>query len=215
MIKPNSVVVLLHGIGRTKRSMHSLETALTTAGYQVLNIDYPSRKKDITSLAQEIYLQLQPYYNQAPYTLHFVTHSMGGLLARTLLSLYPCRNIGRVVMLAPPNQGSEYADWLQSFVLYRLFYGPAGQQLTTHIAKTQPFPLINAELGVIAGDRSLDPLSVFLMPGKHDGKVTVASTQLNQMKDYIVLHASHSFIMMRQKAISQVLYFLAHGMFNR
>ncbi len=210
----NNMVVLLHGIGRTYRSMRQLEKALSQVGYHVINIDYPSRKKNISGLVLDVYQQLQKYVNQPGNTVHFVTHSMGGLVLRGLLSQYELNNVGRIVMLAPPNQGSEVADFLKTNVLYKLFYGPAGQELTTLAAKTHPIPKKNFEFGIIAGDRCLDPISYFLLPGKHDGKVTIESTKLQGMTDHIVLAANHTSIMSNKKVIHQVITFLTQGKFD-
>ena len=213
-IDSGNIVILLHGIGRTYRSMRRLEKVIAQKGYQVLNIDYPSRKKNISALARDVYQHLLPYANQKGKTLHFVTHSMGGLVLRGLLAQYELNNVGRVVMLVPPNQGSEVADFLKNNILYKLFYGPAGQELTTKAAKTNPIPKINFDLGIIAGNRCWDPICYFLLPGKHDGKVTIQSTKYQGMTDHIVLAASHSWLMNNKKVIYQVITFLARGQFN-
>ncbi len=210
----NNMVVLLHGIGRTYRSMRRLEKTLSTAGYQVLNIDYLSRKKTLSLLADDVYQQLHKYANQPGKTLHFVTHSMGGLVLRGLLAQYELKNVGRVVMLAPPNQGSQVADFLKDNIIYKLFYGPAGQELTTLAAKTNPMPKINFELGIIAGNRWLDPISYLILPEKHDGKVTIENTKLQGMTDHIVLAVNHNSIMSNKKVIHQVINFLNHGKFD-
>ena len=165
MTTVNQTVVLLHGIFRTKRSMHALATAFAAKGYTVFNIDYPSRKMSIESLADYVYQQI----NSSPYAqhqLHFVTHSMGGLIVRELLARYQFNHIGNIVMIGPPNHGSEVADFYQPFFLYRFLYGPSGQQLTTRHASASPFPLLSHAFGVIAGDLCLDPLHYFLLPNR-------------------------------------------------
>lgn len=208
------MVILLHGIGRTPRSMRHLEKALVNLEYQVMNIGYDSRKKSISSLASDIYQHIQPFCNNKDYVLNFVTHSMGGLVTRQLLAHFNIHNVGRVVMLAPPNQGSEIADFLNNNFLYKLIYGPAGQELTTHTAKTKPFPNVSAQVGIIAGNRCIDPISYFILPSKHDGKVTIENTKLKGMSDHIVICASHSFIMHNKNVIYQVIYFLNQGKFE-
>jgi len=211
--QPQEVVVLLHGIGRTYRSMAPLEKKLNQAGYQVLNIDYPSRKKEISALANIVYQRIQPYCNQQYYRIHFVTHSMGGLITRVLLNEHEINNVARIVMLGPPNQGSEVADLLKNQRLYQWFYGPAGQQLTRRMAKSDPFPAMTQEIGIIAGTRSLDPFCSFFLPDKNDGKVTVESTRLAGMKDHRVLPVTHVFMMHNPTVIKQVVHFLREGCF--
>jgi pimeloyl-ACP methyl ester carboxylesterase len=167
------IVVLLHGIGRTNKSMGTLERELSKEGdFQILNIDYHSRKKDMKSLAKDVYHQIQHVCNKPNVRLHFVTHSMGGLITRELLFLYQIDNIGRIVMLAPPNQGSEVADFFEDNYLFKLFFGPSGIQLTTEKAKNYPQLPNNCEVGIIAGNRVLDFFSYFLLKGtgENDGR---------------------------------------------
>ncbi|MBS0290317.1 MAG: hypothetical protein JSS07_09845 [Proteobacteria bacterium] len=207
-------VVLLHGIARTKRSMHTLEKALLKEGYHVLNIDYPSRKKTITEIAPIIFDEINRLSQEREGMMHFVAYSMGCLILRELLAKYPITNIGNVVLLAPPNQGSEVADFLKDNLLYKHFYGPAGNELTTDFALKNPFPKIQHTFGVIAGNVCLDPISYFILPKDNDGKVTIESTKLEGMSDHIVLPCSHTFIMSNKAAINQVKYFLKNRKFN-
>lgn len=211
-----TLVVLLHGIARTYRSMRRLENALKAEGYSTLNIDYSSRKQDLLASVSDIYQQLHAIYHQPDLKLHFITHSMGGLIVRQLLATYPILHIGRIVMLAPPNQGSEVADFLKNNFLYQWFYGPAGQALTTMAAKTDPLPIIDApaELAIIAGNRCLDPICYFILPSENDGKVTIESTKLSGMKDHIILPVTHSFLMYNKQVIHQAIYFLKYGRFD-
>ncbi|MBN9287273.1 MAG: hypothetical protein BGO43_15380 [Gammaproteobacteria bacterium 39-13] len=210
--KRTHTVILLHGIARTSRSMKKLERTLFGAGFDVLNIDYPSRKYNIATLATHIYKQIDTYQQNVT-TLHFVTHSMGGLIVRELLSHYPLPNVGRIVMVAPPNHGSEVADFLKNNILFKLFYGPAGQELITAASHADIPTAIHYELGIIAGNKGFDPVCHFLLPKPHDGKVTVESTKYRLMKDHIILPAEHSFIMNYQQVIHQVKYFLQEGKF--
>lgn len=210
----NKTVVLLHGIARTKRSMHALEKALLKENHHVVNIDYPSRKKSIPELAFIIFKELSKLSSENNGKLHFVAHSMGCLIVRELLAKYPFANIGNIVMLAPPNHGSEVADFLKDNILYKHIYGPAGAELTTYFSRENPFPNIQHTFGVIAGNQCLDPLSYFILPKGNDGKVTIESTQLEGMSDYIVLPCSHSFIMSNKAVIEQVKYFLRNGKFT-
>lgn len=207
-------VILLHGLARTKRSMSALEKALSKEGYHVLNIDYPSTKKNIAKLSFIIYEKIKKECLERDTKIHFVAYSMGCIIVRQLLTKHQVSNVGNIVLLAPPNHGSEVADYLQNNLLYKYFYGPAGLELTTHTARTNPFPPLQHSFGVIAGNVCLDPLAYFILPKGHDGKVTIESTKLEGMSDHIIVPCSHTFIMRNKAVIEQVLHFLRKGKFN-
>lgn len=207
-------IVLLHGIARSSRSMSVLEKALGKEGYTIWNINYPSTKKTIAEIADFVFKEIQNASPEGISKLHFVAYSMGCLIVRALLAKYTFTTpIGYTVMLAPPNQGSEVADFLKNNKLYQYFYGPAGQELTTQVAKENPFASMQYPFGVIAGNVCLDPISYFILPKGHDGKVTIESTKLEGMLDHIVLPCSHTFIMNNIAVIEQVKYFLKEGRF--
>ena len=124
-------VVLLHGIVRTSRSMNAMEKALKASGFATLNLGYGSRRKSLGRLASEIHPAILDFAGAIDGPIHFVGHSMGGLLARVYLATHRPSRLGRVVMLGAPNQGSEVADLLRNLAIYRAIYGPAGQQLST------------------------------------------------------------------------------------
>lgn len=210
-------VVLLHGIFRSKFDMMLLENAFQKEGYNTLNIPYPSREKNLEDITDFVHTEITSHKEySAQFPLHFVTHSMGGLIARYYIALYAPKNLGKVVMLGTPNKGSEFADlFSETQVLapiYRSIFGPAGNQLTTtyeHIDTDVNYPL-----GVIAGDISINPLAPFVMNGAHDGIVAVDSTKIEGMDDHITLPACHSFMMFDGDVITQCLYFLENGVFN-
>ncbi|UTM59113.1 alpha/beta fold hydrolase [Photobacterium sp. CCB-ST2H9] len=206
-------VVLLHGLARTAHSMSAMSEALKQAGYQTVNVDYPSTQMNIPALAERV---IPEGVSQCGHTqpVHFVTHSMGGILVRQYLSVHHLPALGRVVMLAPPNQGSEVVDTLRDFFLFQWIYGPAGQQLGTDV-QSPPKCLgpVNFELGVIAGNRSIDFLTSWPLPDPHDGKVSVESTKVAGMKAHLVLPATHTLIMNDDETIQQAVYFLGHGFF--
>lgn len=210
----NDIVVLLHGIARTKRSMKTLEKAFLKEGYRVINIGYPSTKKHVHEITPLIYDEINRLSPDVNSKLHFVAYSMGCLVVRELLAQHPLANIGNIVLLAPPNHGSEVADFLKDNFLYKHFYGPAGYELTTHFARQNPFPTIQHTFGVIAGNVCLDPISYFILPKGNDGKVTIESTKLEGMSDHIVLPCSHTFIIYNKTAIEQTSYFLKNRQFN-
>lgn len=212
----SDLIVLLHGIARTSRSMRPMESALRAAGYRTLNLDYPSRRHHLADLAGIVGQRLAAAGVTDAAKLHFVTHSMGGLVARQLLvddqSLHT--RIGRVVMLAPPSAGSEVADFLAPLPPYAWLYGPAGQQLTTgrSVWRTPP----DFELGIVAGSSGWPYLlGNLLLPRPHDGRVSVERTAVDGMRDHLVLPATHSFIMRLPEVQRQVLHFIRYGRFAR
>lgn len=207
-------VVLLHGLGRTQRSMGALERALAAAGYEVVNLGYPSRHHTVRDLADTLAAELDACCSNPTAPLHFVTHSLGGILVRAYSEAHGPDRIGRVVMLSPPNQGSEVVDRLPERLL-SLLVGPAGLQLgTDSTSLAHNLPAVDFELGIIAGDASINPLFSWWLPGEDDGTVTVASTRVEGAEDFLVVPYSHTWIMTRAPVIEQVLSFLETGRFR-
>lgn len=192
-----------------------LERALRAAGFATLNIDYPSRSKPIAALAEDIHPAITRFAERdAP--LHFVAHSMGGLVARAYIAKHRPARLGRVVMLGTPNSGSEVADLLRGSLPYRKFYGPAGLELTTTPA-TAPnaLPAIDYPVGVIAGSRFIDPVAgMLVLPKPNDGRVSVQSAGLAGMADHIVVKTSHTGLPRHAAAIAQTIAFLREGRFQ-
>ncbi len=213
--EPPETVILLHGLGRTSWSFWRVEQTLRRDGYHVINLTYPSREQSVERLAQEFLAPLIAAQRSAP-RLHFVTHSLGGILLRCYLRDHAVPNLGRVVMLAPPNAGSELADRLQPTWLYRTVNGPAGQQLgTAGLPSTLgAWPAGSGELGIIAGEVSLNPFFSAVLPGPNDGKVTVASARLAGMKDFLVVPYSHTWLAWRAPVIESIRAFLHSGHFR-
>jgi triacylglycerol lipase len=213
-------VVLLHGLGRTSRSMQPIAGAASTHGYTVANLGYHSRSAGIHALAERVALDVETIAPDA--RLHFVTHSLGGILLRFAVAagMLPCERIHRVVMLAPPNQGSEVADLMTSRApLRRLFQqvsGPAGIELGTGADNViGRLPAVRFHLGVIAGSRSLNPVFSAVIDGANDGKVGVARAAVDGMHDFLVVPHSHTFLMRAPAVIRQTMHFLEHGRFER
>jgi len=206
-------VVLLHGIARTARSLRRIERSLQQAGFATLNLDYASRKKTLEVLAEDIHPQVSAFADACAGPVHFVTHSMGGLLARVYIARHRPARLGRVVMLGTPNGGSEVADRLKSFQLYRAFYGPAGQQLTTDAALAT-LPSIDYPVGVVAGTRTLHPIaSYFILPRPNDGRVSVQSSKLDRMTDHVTIETPHNGLIRHAAATAQTIAFLRAGQF--
>jgi pimeloyl-ACP methyl ester carboxylesterase len=210
-------VVLLHGIARTSRSVRKLQRAIQASGFATLNLGYDSRRKSLASLAEDIHPAIARFANGIAGPIHFVGHSMGGLLVRVYLAKYRPQRLGRVVMLGTPNGGSEIADRLRGFALYRAYFGPAGQQLITRRdpATEMLLPAVSYPVGVIAGNRSIDPVSsAFLLPRPNDGRVSVENTKLDGMADHIVVGASHPWLLRNASVIRQTIAFLRDGRFG-
>ena len=210
-------VILLHGMGRSSAAMATMERAIRHAGYRTLNLDYPGRRLDLAGLADEVAGLAARWIASLDGAVHLVTHSMGGLVARAFITRHRPSRLGRSVMLAPPSQGSELADLLHRTAAYRRVFGPAGAQLTTRPAGATAalLPPVDFPLGIVAGDRALDPLSWLILPKPNDGKVTVARTKVEGMADHIVLPATHTLIMRDPAAIAATIGFLRDGRFPR
>lgn len=209
-------VILLHGLCRTRHSMARMQHALSGAGYTVCNVDYPSRTAPIPRLADDaIGKALAICRKNGATRIDFVTHSMGGILVRSYLARHDIPELGRVVMLAPPNQGSELVDKLGGFAPFRWINGPAGKELGT-AKDSLPNRLGPATfpVGVNAGDRSINWINSLLIPGPDDGKVSVEKTKLAGMSDFMVIHATHPLITRNREAIRQTIAFLQNGKFR-
>ena len=209
-------VIVLHGLGRSKWAMRPIAKALAKDGYQVWNESYPSTKQSIEkSSIDHIRKGLRFCRNQKAAKIHFVTHSLGGILVRFYLQKRSIAELGHIVMLSPPNKGSEVADFLKDTKLFQWMTGPAGQQLGTD-ADSMPNQLnkVAAKIGVITGTRSSDPWFSPLIAGQDDGKVSVESAKLEEMSDFLLVQAGHTFIVRKQSVIEQIKYFLRDGGFQ-
>lgn len=212
-------VVLLHGLARSDTSLLALQEVLEFHGYRVVNDGYPSDDLPFADLV--------PFVGEAAARcgddrVHFVTHSLGGILVRAWLAQGIPDNLGRVVMLAPPNHGSEIVDQMEGNGLLRQgmewFQGPVAAELGTGPDSVpNRLPPANFPLGVIAGETGfnpLNPLGAGLFDGPSDGTVSVASTRLEGMDDHIVIGATHTLIMNNPVAMAEVLEFLRNGVFD-
>ena len=195
-----------------------MQTAIEAAGFATLNLGYASRRKSLEALAEDIHPAISRFADGIEGSIHFVGHSMGGLLARAYIAKYRPQRLGGVVMLGTPNGGSEIADRLKNFFAYRAYFGPAGQQLGTqrNAATDAVLPRIDYPVGIIAGNRSVYPIaSTLLLPRPNDGRVSVKNTELDGMADHIVIGASHPWLVRNTQATEQTIAFLKEGRFSR
>ena len=210
-------VVLLHGLLRSSNSMQKMKERLVNENYIVVNIDYPSRKHKIKQLA-EIAVEdgIKKCRSSSCDKINFVTHSLGGILVRKYLKDNTVSELHRVVMLGPPNQGSEVVDTLKNVPGFEFINGPAGMQLGT---KKSDLPKslgpVDFEVGVIAGTKSINFILSTFLPNPNDGKVSVKGSKVEGMTDFVSIPTTHPFMMKNQEVINQVVYFLRNGTFKK
>lgn len=215
------LVVILHGIFRTAWSMRLIEIYLRWRGYDTLNLTYPSNRHDLATLSDLVGKRIEASEKfQSAADVHFVTHSMGGLITRYILNTHPAIKVKtrNIVMMVPPNQGSETADYIVSNAwmkcIFEYFSGPAGPQLTTAYAVN--YPSISGTIGIIAGVRSSNPLAklVFSKDQQHDGTISHDRMRLDGIGEVLSVKASHTSIVCSLSAMRQTVYFLQDGQFK-
>ncbi|WP_440906614.1 esterase/lipase family protein (plasmid) [Catenovulum sp. SX2] len=209
--------VLLHGMARTENSMNRLAEELKNEGYEVLNYGYPSTDLKIEKIAQ-IHLPkaIEQCGDADIEKINFVTHSLGGIVLRKYLSENKLENLGRVVMLGPPNKGSEVVDKLKKLPGFKLINGPAGLQLgTSEDSVPNTLGPVTYPVGVIAGSSTFNPILSQMLPDPDDGKVSVARTKVEGMTDHVVMPVTHTFMMKNKEVIEQVITFLKSGKFKK
>ncbi len=197
--------------------MSKMGRALRAAGFRTVSIRYPSRKYGLNTLNQQyIVPPLKKILSASDRPVHAVSHSLGGILLQLASPFLPGDRIGRAVLLAPPNHGSEIVDTMKKYRWFKWFFGPAVLDLGTDRKilpdKLPPFP---SPMGIIAGDYSIFPFFDNVLPGPHDGTVSVASTKTDRADAHLILHTSHPFIIRSPAVISQTIFFLKNGRFMR
>ena len=207
-------IIMLHGLARTATSLLIMEKRLEAEGYDIINETYPSREKSLPELIETVIPPLLSQCHEAE-RVHFVTHSMGGIILRGYLADHSVHNLGGIVMLAPPNKGSELVSRMKDLPGFETLNGPAGKQLGADM-ESVPNRIQDraAEIGVIAGDLALNPIYDALIDGPNDGKVSVESTKLDVMTDHVVLPVSHTFMMNSAEVSRQTIAFLRQGRFD-
>ncbi|MGD2117919.1 MAG: hypothetical protein PVG66_06155 [Chromatiales bacterium] len=211
---PSEAIIILHGIGMSKWIMKPIATYLMKLGYYIVNQDYPSRKMNIEQLASTFVAQaIHKAQSIKPDKIHFVVHSLGSILVRAYFQNNTLANAGRVVMLGPPNNGSELADAIREWKLYKTLFGPAGQELITGPDGPGRLQPIDLEVGVIAGTKSAHPFN-WMLESHNDGAVSLNSTRLPEMKDFISMPVAHTPMLLNKDVMMQVVHFLQSGVFD-
>lgn len=208
-------VLLLHGLARSAGSMAPLAAYLDANGFEVHNLDYESTEHPPEELVVMLRAEVQRCCARGATPLHFVTHSLGGIVVRAYLAGSKPERLGRVVQIAPPNSGSEIVDAIGDNALFEALLGETATRLGTDAGS---FPnSIGApdyELGVIAGSSSINPIGSALLSGPNDGTVTIDSARLDGAADFLVVDANHTFIMQDEAVMAQVAHFLRVGRFE-
>lgn len=209
-------VIVLHGLGRTARAMSELSGEIANRGFKVVNLEYPSMAFGIEELSNR-YLKKAVDVFCKDRKVNFVTHSLGGIIVRKYLSDNKLENMGRVVMIAPPNQGSSLAAYASEFPLINWIAGPVVKELGRTGKKDffADLKKVDYELGIIAGNKSSSYLQSFIIPGEDDDKVSVYETRLEGAKEHIIVPVSHFGIMKNYQVMSQVISFLKKGEFKK
>lgn len=211
-------VILLHGLGRTYRAMKDMARAMEREGYIVANVDYPSTEFMAEELAGTALPQgVTECRTKGATTIHIVTHSLGGVLTRYYLKNQELPELGRVVMLSPPNSGSEIPETFSDTWLFNLVMGPVFAQLkSSEDSFVNRLGPVSFPLGIITGNKSVifDRYFSTIIPGEDDGKVSVERAKVEGMTDFIVLPYTHTYIMEKEEVIQQTIHFLRNGLFH-
>ena len=208
-------VLLIHGLARRSGSLDQIGDALQASGHRLCYIDYASTRHGPPELLRQVTAAIDDCVGDSA-TVHAVTHSLGGILLRAYAREHRGRINGRVVMLAPPNGGSELSDVVERSVLLRAVLGPTAAQLGTGpLSYPNRLGPATFDVGVIAGTRSVHPLGTFLLQGDNDGTVTVERARLPGMKDFATVRRAHSFLMGAPEVVHETQAYLEEGCFSR
>ena len=210
-------VILLHGMYRSSVAMRPVDKFLINLGYTTSNISYPSTEFEIETLVRDfLEPEINKFKGRDDVTLHFATHSMGGILVRYYLQQNSISNLGNVVMIAPPNKGTPLADLFEGSEWVNSNSGPAKSQLSAEEDSwVNQLGAANFDVGIIAGDENNNIVTSMLLPGDDDGVVSVESTKLERMRDFITIPAKHYRLRSNIAVLQQVAHFLRYGVFFR
>jgi pimeloyl-ACP methyl ester carboxylesterase len=203
-------VILVHGILRSSKSCATLAGHLRGCGWEAFPFDYPSTQESIRDAAEYLHSVIERLDEIDE--LHFVGHSLGGLVIRAWFAAHDDPRVQRTVMLGTPNHGAELADMLRKNLLFRAVFGPAGQQLVTDAGGLIPqLPAPRGEFAVIAGARGTPDGWNPLISGDDDGTVSVESTQLTGMSDFATVRTLHTNLLASTEVAVMVERFLSTG----
>lgn len=207
------LVLLLHGLGRTKGSLARLAAALGAAGYEVAGLSYPSTRRGIAGHADRLARLLDAL--EGTQRVSFVTHSLGAMVVREALSRAGDWRrriaVNAAVIIAPPNRGSLLAERLTRMAPLAWLAGPSVRDLTGGAAAKLPAPPV--PFAVIAGARGTATGYNPLLPGDDDGVLAVAETRLDGARDCLVVHQIHTYLANHPETIAAVLAFLKYHRF--
>ena len=207
-------VVLLHGLGRTRAAMWPLAVRIEKAGFDVVRIGYDSLRHSPEQILAEVGQQIDACCANRPEPVHFVGHSLGGLIIRAYLAGHELRTRGRVVLIATPNSGTPLVDSYND-AWWMDLAGPTAKSLGTGLDSfPNSLPKPDYPVGVIAGTREYW-LIKDLIPGQHDGLVPLESTRIDGMVDFITVDSNHAFLRYSQEVARQTIAFLRTGQFQR
>ncbi len=208
-------LILLHGLARSERSMLIMEFHLRKYNYRIFNINYPGRTLPIDEIAAGLADSVARYCPDTTRTINFITHSMGGIVLRYYLAQHQLPNLGRVVMISPPNKGSQLVDRMGDWWIFKKLMGPPGEELgTDSLSVPMHLPPVNYPVGIIMGDHSLGPLFSKVLPGPDDGLVSVADAKVAGMDDFLLVPRNHFTIKYSARVAAEAVYFLKNGVFE-
>ena len=213
LAKDKEAIVLMHGLGRSNAAMWLLAHRLEHAGYQVKRVGYSSLDQTPAEILKEISKQINACCQNHNKRVHFVGHSLGGLMVRAYLQNYKVKNLGNVVLLGTPNQGTKAADYFKE-KWYMNLLGPTAKALGTDkdsFVKTLKPPYY--PVGIIAGEYKSESNDE-IIPGKDDGLVSVEATKLNGMTDFILIETGHSMMRYNSEVAEQTIEFIKHKKFK-
>jgi pimeloyl-ACP methyl ester carboxylesterase len=207
------IIVLLHGLGRNTTSMWLLASRLEDAGYYVRRVGYSSLDQNPEEILKNISSQINQCCRKHANSVHFVGHSLGGLMVRAYLQNNKVDKLGRVVLLGTPNKGTEAADHFSNSWLMEIL-GPTAKALGTDdesFPKSLKAPYY--PVGIIAGEVK-SKFNDSVIPGKDDGIVSVEATKIDAMTDFIIIETSHSMMRYNREVADQTIEFIKHGLFK-
>lgn len=214
-VGPSHLVLLLHGIFRSKDSFRAMARGLRDRGFDAYAVNYPSTRQSLDHHADQLEQLLGSL--EGVERVSFVGHSLGGIVTRTLLGRPEASwrsriEVNRVVMIGTPNQGAVIAHELAKVAPFRTVAGPSLSQLRPE--EWRDTPALSVPFGIVAGgtgtERGFNPL----LPGDNDLTVTVDETRLDGAEDSLLVRAIHTFLMVHPTVVAGTARYLETGSFT-